>query len=100
MPRSFPFRLKQTITALVLSAFVASCVSAMTRPALDPQDVVVDRTHKGDRPMHALANRQSEPAPISIREISQLKQVPLGCDRSFSPIAQPELAYVFKRCMV
>jgi hypothetical protein len=99
MLRSFPFGFKQTITALVLSAFVASGVSATTRPATDRQDVMVNRSHKGGRLTHALANGRWEPGPISNKVIFQVTRVPLGCDRSFSPLAQPEFAHVFRRCI-
>ena len=99
MSSSLPFGLKQTITALLLSAFVASGVSATTSPATERTDVVVDRTYKGDRLTQAPANGQSEHPSVSIKNISHVNRVPLGCDRSFSPLAQPELAHIFRRCM-
>jgi hypothetical protein len=100
MSSSLPFGLKQTITALVLSAFVASGVSATTSRVTEPTGVMVNRTLKSDRLTQAPTNGQLWAPSISIRKTSQVSRVPLGCDRNFSPLAQPELAHVFKRCMV
>lgn len=61
----------------------------------------VNRELKGDRlpPPSAInsalskSESKSEPSPQR-----DSKQIPDGCDRSFSPITAPQLAYVYGRC--
>jgi hypothetical protein len=53
----------------------------------------VNREFKGDRlPV----------APVSARNVKPSegypKEVPVGCDASFSPISAPRLAYIYGRC--
>lgn len=68
-----------------------------------PTRVFVDRTHKGDRlPVAKPANGADEFAapPLSpVRTLPQRK-IPAGCDPAFSPISSPQLAHVFRRCVV
>lgn len=63
-------------------------------PALHVDTIVVDRSNKGDR----LIVRQ-RPSGTSQNEAPAPKTVPLGCDSVFSPVADPAVAYIFKRCM-
>ena len=65
-----------------------------------PDRVLVDRTHKGDRlPVAKPANQADEfAAPPS--PVLPLRKVPTGCDPAFSPISAPQLAHVFRRCVV
>lgn len=67
-----------------------------------PSRTLVDRTHKGDRlPLTKPANEADESAapPSPARTLPQGK-IPTGCDRAFSPISAPQLAHVFRRCVV
>jgi hypothetical protein len=68
-----------------------------------PGRVLVDRTLKGDRlPLAKPAKEADEFAapPLSpVRTLPQRK-VPAGCDPAFSPISSPQLAHVFRRCVV
>ncbi|MFZ0425896.1 MAG: hypothetical protein WAL80_23710 [Xanthobacteraceae bacterium] len=62
--------------------------------------LVVDRTFKGDRlPMPAEINKAVSRGEPDAREGSGMpKDVPVGCDSAFSPVASPRLAYYFGRC--
>jgi hypothetical protein len=57
----------------------------------------VNREFKGDRLLSPLegnsAFSKSDP-----RRSQESKEIPDGCDRSFSPITAPQLAYVYGRC--
>jgi hypothetical protein len=67
----------------------------------------VDREFKGDRlPLPSDANSafsKNEPQRLQGSKAVQgpnqdPKEIPDGCDRSFSPITAPQLAHVFGRC--
>lgn len=64
----------------------------MDHPAAISQSV--DRTHKGDR-LPVAARRHVPVAVVA----STSKRTPVGCDSAFSPITEPSLAHVFKRCL-
>jgi hypothetical protein len=68
----------------------------------EPGRVLVDRTHKGDRlPVAKPANQADEfAAPPSPTRTLPLRKIPAGCDPAFSPISAPQLAHVFRRCVV
>jgi hypothetical protein len=61
----------------------------------------VDREFKGDRlPLPSDMNSafsKSEPQRLQGSKAVP-KEIPDGCDRSFSPITAPQLAHVFGRC--
>jgi hypothetical protein len=62
--------------------------------------VLVDRTHKGDRlPLAKPANEADQFAPSPARPLPR-GRIPAGCDPAFSPISSPQLAHVFRRCLV
>ena len=67
-----------------------------------PDRVLVDRAHKGDRlPVAKPANQADEfAAPPSPVRTLPLRKIPAGCDPAFSPISSPQLAHVFRRCVV
>jgi len=56
--------------------------------------IVVDRSNKGDRLFVG-----QRPSGSSQNQAPAAKAVPLGCDPVFSPVAEPAVAYIFKRCM-
>jgi hypothetical protein len=91
--------LQETLGAVVLSCFIAGGVSAMTGPTVVKNDkavlISVDRADKGDRlPRAALS------PPRRSDSIGMTTRIPRGCDAAFSPIADPALSHIFKRCVV
>jgi hypothetical protein len=63
----------------------------------------VDRTHKGDRlPLAKAPNGPEKLAapPLSPARTMPQGRIPTGCDPAFSPISAPQLAHVFRRCLV
>ena len=87
---------KETVAAVLVSCFIAGGVSAMTNSAVTGSNetitVSVNRTHKGDRLPQA-STAYKHPNDVSP------KRVPLGCDPAFSPVAAPQFAHIFGRCM-
>jgi hypothetical protein len=66
----------------------------------------VNREFKGDRlPVHAAFNSsawQTEFGPQvfgSQARAQAPREIPFGCDASFSPLSSPHLAYVYGRCL-
>jgi hypothetical protein len=60
--------------------------------------VPVDRTLKGDRlPLSGPADKTEMPVQSAP---SSREKIPVGCDRTFSPISSPRLADIFRRCVV
>ncbi len=57
----------------------------------------VNHVFKGDR-LPLLSNNNSAFTKNEPQRPQTSKNVPDGCDRSFSPITNPQLAYVFGRC--
>jgi hypothetical protein len=74
-----------------LSADPSAGAGLIAKPAFS-----VNRELKGDRlPTPSETNRavsRNELRPRTVREI------PVGCDPSFSPVTAPQLAYIFGRC--
>jgi hypothetical protein len=92
--------IKKTIAAVVVSCFIAGGVSAMTKPAVTERNetiiISVNRTQKGDRLQASIAQQH----PNNSKTISAPpRRVPFGCDPAFSPVAAPEFAHIFGRCM-
>jgi hypothetical protein len=99
--------LKELGAAVLLSAAATCAVIAATdRSAADgvrvgathASAIVVNRTNKGDRLPQA-----TTPRPLS-SSLSPTMPVtpghmPLGCDRAFSPVADPANAGIFLRCL-
>jgi hypothetical protein len=100
MCRVFLFDLKTTVAALIVSCLAAGAFCAVNGPSVAKDETapafVVDRTLKGDRllPNARLTNGAAPSSPAK----SSLRKVPLGCDRAFSPVADPAHAHVFGRC--
>jgi hypothetical protein len=103
--RTFAYGLKETAAAVVLSCFIAGGVGAMTSPAATERDdsiaSSVDRTHKGNRlPQVGRSHRQPSNSSSTQTSPAAPKRTPLGCDPAFSPVVEPALAHIFKRCLV
>jgi hypothetical protein len=105
MRYTFGNGLKKIAAATVLSCFVAGGVAAMTGPAVttaaQSDAISVNRALKGDRlPLTARTHRHQSNSPSTQMAPASLKRAPLGCDPAFSPVVEPSMAHIFKRCMV
>ena len=88
------------IAALLWGLLVASFVNFPSFPSTGLASfapaVSVNRTLKGDRlPLERAVNTEAPSAFQTLRD-----RIPIGCDRAFSPISSPQLAHVFRRCLV
>jgi hypothetical protein len=98
------YGLKKAIGVVVLSCFIAGGVSAMTAPTVINSSktaaVSVNRANKGDRLRQAMLPHQL-PNDVSSTLLLRApsKRSPLGCDPIFSPVVEPALANIFRRCM-
>jgi hypothetical protein len=98
--------LKETVAAAVLGCCVAGGMVAVTTgpstgEGAQPAEFVVNRTYKGDRLSQAARLIQHPNDAWSTRIAPTTPQrTPLGCDPAFSPVANPALAHIFKRCTV
>lgn len=81
----------------------ALIVLTANRPAAKStptHSISVNRTNKSDRLRSAWSMRSgSRPIPLSESAPALPKQVPLGCDRAFSSVADPAHAHIYKRCI-
>jgi len=81
-----------------LIPFLAAGPSAGAGLAVRTPTFTVDRTFKGDRlPLpsdinSAVSRNETRPQSQAPREI------PIGCDASFSPVSSPSLSHIFGRC--
>jgi hypothetical protein len=80
-----------------LIPFLAADPSAGAGLAVRTPAFTVDRTYKGDRlPLPSEIN--SAVSRNETRPSQAAKEIPVGCDPSFSPVSSPSLAYIFGRC--
>ena len=103
MARAFFLRMASAAGLLVLSFFLVGLIPFLSAAPsagaafLTRTTATVDRTFKSDRlPMPSKINSaltKNEP-----QRSHGAKKIPDGCDRSFSPISSPRLAYVYGRC--
>ena len=100
---SFPYSLKQTATAAVLSCCIAGGVGVVTTTSATeraPVSVSVNRINKGDRlPQSPVVSQYPNGGTSAGTAASPTKKAPFGCDPAFSPISAPKLAHIFKRCV-
>ena len=63
--------------------------------------VTVNREFKGDRlPVHAALDASAWQTEFAAQIGGQApREIPLGCDPSFSPVSAPRLAYIYGRCL-
>lgn len=87
------------IVAVLSGLLVASFVAFPSFPSAGflafTHAMSVDRTLKGDRLPVDFSTNKTE-APSAAQALRH--EVPIGCDRAFSPISAPRLANVFRRC--
>jgi hypothetical protein len=80
-----------------LLPFVNPGPSAGAGVAVKPPAAAVNREFKSDRlPLPSDVNSAFSKNEAQTSRGSQV--IPDGCDRSFSPITAPQLAYVYGRC--
>jgi len=118
----YSYGLKEIVAACLLSGCIAGGIVAMTSPgaAGGGAAVAVDRANKTDRLPQGTAGQEhsgqlsgqssSQSAEQSAQQSkdnanapksgTSRKGPPLGCDPAFSPVAEPDRAHVFNRCMV
>jgi hypothetical protein len=104
MRNAFGFGLKEIAAASILSCFIVGGVGAVTGPGIAGSDesmtVSVNRTHKGDRLIKAaLSHQRAGHLPSTGLAPASPQRTPLGCDPAFSPVVEPALAHIFKRCL-
>ena len=68
--------------------------AGLTTPAF-----TVNREFKGDRlPLPSDINSAISRNELRLRLSETPKQIPIGCERAFSPVSAPRLAYYYGRC--
>ncbi len=82
--------------AVVLAAGLAGVACIVPSGFAGEAKATVDRTHKGDRLSPAI-NRARPENKSTTMNLPRL--VPLGCDPAFSPVAEPQRARIFGRCI-
>ena len=82
-----------------LIPFLAADPSAGAGLAVRTPAFSVDRTYKGDRlPLPSEINSAVSRNETRPQQSQAPKEIPVGCDASFSPVSSPSLAYIFGRC--
>ena len=97
------YSLKQVAAACLLSALIAGAFSALTSESVagnGPTSAFsINRADKADRlqlaPSVQSPRRESGSTPVLRME----GRVPVGCDRAFSPVADPAHANVVRHCL-
>lgn len=103
MRAAFAHGFRDTVGALLLSSFIAGGVCAMTNPGgtKNEQAISVNRVSKADRMSPAQLRQQfSNESPSIGSARGSAERTPFGCDPAFSPVVEPKLAHIYKRCMV
>jgi hypothetical protein len=104
MARALFVRIASAVGLLSLSFFLVGLIpfvsagpSSGTSFVTHTPATSVNHAFKGDRlPLLSSNNSTFSKSEPQRRQIS--RDVPDGCDRSFSPITNPQLAYVYGRC--
>jgi hypothetical protein len=93
----FGCNLKQIIAAVIISCTVASvlCAAMAANAAGAGPGTSVNRASKADR---LPSNPAVTPAKANSSETSPLP-VPVGCEPTFSPVANPELQRAARSCL-
>ena len=82
-------------SCLALTGLAAAVDGAGAAISAQPEVVLVDHTHKGDR--LPLASKQT--SPVSSPVVTTLPRPPIGCDPAFSRVADPKRSHIFGRCI-
>ena len=84
------------VTAVVLFAMTAPNATGREPAA----SVSVDRANKGDRlPYASISKTHASPSLVTTTPQTLPQQRPLGCEATFSSLADPTRAHIYKRCM-
>lgn len=104
MARALFVRLASAVGLLALSFFLVSLIpflsagpSSGTGYVAYPPATSVNHAFKGDR-LPLLSTNNSTFTKSEPQQPQTSRDVPDGCDRAFSPITNPQLAYVYGRC--
>ncbi len=104
MVRALLVRMASAVGLLALSfllvgfiPFLGAGPSSGARYLVNAPATSVNHQFKGDR-LPLFTGGNSAVTKNESRQPQNSKQVPDGCDRSFSPISAPQLAYVYGRC--
>jgi hypothetical protein len=98
--------MRKTVTRCGIAALALSSAVLISYPSFpstfaiiaNPQ--LVNHALKGDRlPTTAPGSSKSRATTQPSLERAE-KQVPVGCDRAFSPVSSPRFATIFGRCVV
>ena len=94
------FIVAAVVAAAATDGSFAGGMSGATTAATSSESFVsVNRVNKGDRLSPSSVDRSTHNS-TSTESVAPPKRVPLGCDPAFSPVADPALAHIYKRCMV
>ena len=94
---------KETVAIAVLGCLLGAACGSLTAPHAAKSEqtllVSVNRASKGDqlRGISTAASNQKASASPAMSS-APAKRVPIGCDRAFSPFADPMHASIYKRC--
>lgn len=98
----FRCNLKQIIAAVIISCTVASvlCAAMAANAAGAGPGTSVNRVSKGDRLPSNPALPAVSPAKTNSSETLPLPaKIPVGCEPTFSPVANPELQRAARSCL-
>jgi hypothetical protein len=100
--RTFGHSLKEIAAAALFSCFIAGGICALTSPGATNNAaalISVNRPRKGDRLPQAPIVQQLEHISTSTENAPSRKHTLLGCEPTFSPVADLARAHYLVRCM-
>jgi hypothetical protein len=110
MRASFDQKLTAASAFLIVCSTAACIVGATNAPSAaarsaPAQIADVNHANKGDQltgipAAMPVLQTQQKPSPPADRMKTSLQHPPVGCDPAFSPVADPALASIYKRCTV
>jgi len=86
---------------LALVPFLSAAPTAGADYVPSTSGFSVNREFKSDRlPIHAALNASAWRTEFAAQVAARApRDIPFACDRSFSPMSSPRLAYVYGRCL-
>jgi hypothetical protein len=95
------YSLNKIVTAALLSSFIAGAICALTGPVTADNAAViatsVDRSNKTDR-LRIIQRTEHNPSSSANQAVSS-KHTPPGCERAFSPFADPGRPNLLNYCV-
>lgn len=102
-PGAFGYSLKQVAAACLLSGLIAGAITALTTESSAGSGPTyafsVNRVDKTDRLPLARDASQPRSNATSTSPVRLQGRVPVGCDRAFSPVADPARANFVRHCL-